>query len=167
MVFECYRPGRFSRIGTLSFGVALFFLFEVFGDGDFLVVDVLLHESLGADDIAELDGFEDAFVFVDEGAAFCLVLDVFKAVAVHLFAEVVDHLNELCIAGGCVNDVVIGFIGFGDFHLRGAGCDYFFKVVFGILQFLQLFVGDPLTGEVSRKLLEGTTDLEHILEASL
>ena len=125
---------------------------------------MLLHQCLRADEITDPDRLQDLLVLMHEDATLRLILDILETIAVHLLPEIIDHLDELLVSGGLIDDVMVGLVGLGDLDLRAAVLHDLLKMILGCAQLTKLFVRDPLTGEVRRQLLQGTTHLEGILQ---
>ena len=102
-------------------------------------------------------------MLTDQSSSLCLIFNVFQAIAIHLFPEIVNHLNQALISRGVIYDVMVGLIGLGDFHLR-TSFHYRLEMIFRIAEGYKLFIGNALTGKIRRKLFQRTAHFQNILE---
>ena len=155
-------PSALSTLSALStgFGSSLCLDDEILGNGHLLVVDVLLHKRLRTNQITNLDGLQDFLMLMHENSALRLVLDVFETITIHLLPKIVDHLYELLVSGGLIDDVMVGFIRLCNLDLRTAIFHDLLEIILRSTQLPKLLVRDTLTGEIGRQLLECATNLQ-------
>ena len=94
------------------------------------------------------------------------VLDIFKAVAVHLLRQIVHHLDQTLVSGCLQDDVVKGHVGLSDSLGIPAG-HALFKLAAGILQGGEPLLGDPVAGKFRTERIQRPPDFQYVAHALL
>lgn len=96
----------------LSFVVLLFF--NGLNNALLLILQMGPHDLFGRLTVMVKYGVEKIFVFCDQYRMLFDIPDIFHAVAVKLFPQIIDNGNQLIVAGGLEDGVVKLFVFFHD-----------------------------------------------------